>query len=171
MRPMSSLILAFACCASAAPANAQILPANSPLAKIYACAEIADPAARLACFDGEVGALQRQERAGEIAAVDAATVKELERESFGFSLPNLAALLPQRDEQSPARLSTTIERVIDGDRPAFVMTNGQIWRAIEPARNRHARAGATVEIRKASFGSFLMSVEGGGAAVRVRREQ
>jgi hypothetical protein len=151
------------------------------LAKVYACAAITDPQARLACFDAEVAALKSAESEGQFAAVDATRARQIQRESFGFNLPSLPQLgLPTFRRSSDG---TPVEDSIDAQamkiarlsrfdgRDAFVMDNGQIWVAISSDENRNAKAGAEVTIRKAALGSYLMSVEAGGRALRVRRAQ
>ncbi len=178
----AALVLA----ALAAPVLAQPqLPAPaSPevIQKVYACAATTDDAARLACYDAAVGALKTAESQGQFTAVDAAGVRQLEREAFGFSLPSLPRLtLPSfgRGEggaapvqESTAELGLTIARrgTFDG-RPSYVMNNGQVWVLVDTGDNRLARAGAAVTIKRAAVGSYLMKVEAGGAAVRVRRAQ
>lgn len=169
--------------ALAGPASAQPAPPQAPevVAKVYACAEIADPAARLACFDAAVGAMKSAQTQGQFAAVDAAGVRQIEREAFGFSLPSLPRLgLPgfslRRDDDAgaerTAEMGMTIARTgrFDG-RPSFVMDNGQVWVTIGSETNRLARAGGKVTIKRASMGSYLMSVDAGGTSLRVRRAE
>ena len=51
----------------------------------------------------------------------------------------------------------------------FTMENGQVWKQIDSTTLRNiGQAPWTAEIRKASFGSFLLSLNG-GRAVRVER--
>lgn len=175
-----SLVLA---CSLAGTAAAQ--PAPSPqspeaLAKVYACANITESEARLACFDAAVSGLRTAENTGEFAAVDANRVREIQRESFGFTLPSLPRLgLPgtrRADgtvvDEAPATQAMKITRIgrLDGNQ-TFVMDNGQVWAVVVTQENRNARPGATVTVRKASLGSYLLSAEGGGPALRVRRVQ
>ncbi len=167
----------------AGPAAAQsAAPPQSPeaLAKVYACAAITEADKRLECFDAAVSGLRTAENTGEFAAVDANRVREIERESFGFSLPSLPRLglpgtrRPDGTEVAGAPSSQAMKIVrtgrMDGN-PTFIMDNGQVWAVIVTQENRLARPGATVTVRKASLGSFLLSVEGGGPALRVRRVQ
>ncbi|MFN0114802.1 MAG: hypothetical protein ACKVPY_09020 [Paracoccaceae bacterium] len=170
----------------AGPASAQPAPPQAPevVAKVYACTEIADAAARLACFDAAVGAMKSAQTQGQFAAVDAAGVRQIEREAFGFSLPSLPRLglpgFPLRREgataaveaERTAELGMTIARVgrFDG-RPSFVMDNGQVWVTVGNETNRLARAGGKVTIKRASMGSYLMSVDAGGTSLRVRRAE
>ena len=180
----TSILLALATGAAllaASPALAQPAAPASPqvIQQVYACAEITDATARLACYDAAVGAMKTAQTGGQFAAVDAAGVHRLEREAFGFSMPSLPRLgLPgfgrgaQEAEQTD-KVAMSIRRVgrMDGH-TAFVMDNGQTWLVIDDgADNWRARSGAAVEIRRASLGSYLMKVIGGGAALRVRRSE
>jgi hypothetical protein len=175
-----SLVMALS---AASSASAQ--PATSPqspeaLAKVYACALVSDPQQRLACFDAAVAGMRTAETTGEFAAVDAGRVREIQKESFGFSLPSLPRLgLPgtrraDGTEVADAPNSQTMKIVrlgrMDGN-TTFIMDNGQVWAVIVTQENRYARPGATVTVRKASIGSFLLSPEAGGSALRVRRVQ
>lgn len=146
-------------------------PAPSPLAGMFACADLTDAGQRLACYDAEVARVRSAEQAGRITTLDAAQIETLSRESFGFALPNLAALLPHHEAETPRQMEATISRVTSREgKAAFVLDNGQVWRVVDSSRNRNARAGAKVTIRRAALGSFMLAPEGGGAALRVRRE-
>ncbi|MBI1188362.1 MAG: hypothetical protein GC206_13695 [Alphaproteobacteria bacterium] len=144
------------------------------LERVYACRAISDDAARLACFDAAATALQAAETAGEFAAVDRAQVQSVERDSFGFRIPSLAALVPRfgGGEELPD-VELTVERVVQraNGYHAFVMTNGQVWVQVSPERARNVSPGDTATIRRAMAGSFLMTSSGGRGAHRVRREQ
>jgi hypothetical protein len=184
MRQPCTAAAAAAILALAGTAFAQPAPLQSPevVSKVYACADIADAAQRLACFDAAVAAMKSAETQGQFTAVDAAGVRQIEREAFGFSLPSLPKLgLPslRRDggaaaaePERTAELAMTIARVgrFDG-RQSFIMDNGQVWVLIDSQSNRLARAGEKVTVRRASLGSYLMSVVAGGSALRVRRAQ
>ena len=161
-------------------ARAQTPPAESPaaLTRVYACAGIGDDAQRLACFDAAIGALRAAEQQGDFAAVDRQAVQELERDSFGFPIPSLTRLLPRfgdGDEEAAApRLDTRVVRVIERayGYHAFELENGQRWVQVEPRNVANVRRGdGAVSIRPAALGSFMMHVEAGGAAHRVRREE
>lgn len=173
-------LLAFAATASAQQASPQ-RASPEVLARVYACAAMTDPQARLACFDTEVATLKSAESEGQFAAVDANRARQIQREAFGFSLPSLPQLgLPTfrrtgdgpAADENPDSQSMKIARLsrFDG-RGSFVMENGQVWVRIDTEDNRNAKAGADVTIRKAALGSFLMSFDAGGRALRVRRAQ
>lgn len=155
-------------------------PARSPeaLERVYACAKLTGDAERLACFDAAVGRLQQAQTQGEITAIDKAQARAIERESFGFTLPSLnwpnlfGGASPTVAEAPTEAVTSTITRVTGSGRGAtFILENGQAWQSVDSDANRNARPGAPVSVRRAAFGSFLMSVETGGTALRVRRVQ
>lgn len=147
--------------------------AQAPVAleKVYACTTLADAGARLACFDEAVAAARSAQDRGEFAAVDAARVREIERESFGFSIPSLPRLVIPAGEGPTPEIESRIVRVGRSEgRPALTLENGQTWVITDSGANRLARAGSPVRIRRASLGSYLMIPEA-GAGLRVRRLQ
>jgi hypothetical protein len=178
------IVLASLCfIAIAAPASAQEQPPGTPsvLDQVYACANIADETQRLACYDGAVGRLREAQSSGNLVAVDRGQAQEMEREAFGFSLPSLSRIFGggggNRDSASaPAfeqidEIRMQIASVVHRrNRPStFTMTNGQVWVQIDDEVARNVRNGGNVTVRRASFNSYLMSVEAGGPAIRVRR--
>jgi len=175
--PLRATILALAALTAGAPALAAPAPATAaadPMAPVFACADVTDSAARLACFDKEVAALRDKQTKGSFAAIDPAVVETMKKESFGFSIPSLPKLrLPSlRASEDLKAQAMTIERVAGtSEAPLFIMTNGQKWRQNDTDSNRAIRPGVEVTIEKAALGSFLMSSKKGGASLRVRREE
>jgi len=173
------IVLASLCfIALAGPATAQQDQTPQVLDEVYACAEVADEAARLACYDAAVGRLREAQNSGNLVAVDREQAREIERDAFGFSLPSLPRIFGRSGDGGDAietvaemRLEiASVQRRRHG--PAtFTMTNGQVWVQIDDENARNAREGGSVTIRRASFNSFLMSVDAGGPAIRVRRQQ
>lgn len=161
----------------AAPAAAQSGDATpGVLDQVYACASVTGEAERLACYDGAVGRLREAQTSGNLVAVDRAAAQEIEREAFGYSLPNLPRIFGRNvadaDALAEMRMEiASIDRPRGGGRAAFTMTNGQVWVQTDETNPRNARVGRTVTVRTAALGTYLMSVEGGGAALRVRRQQ
>jgi hypothetical protein len=148
------------------------------LESVYACAGKTNDAERLACYDAAVGALKTAQSQGEITAIDKAQAKALERESFGFNLPSLPKLaFPDlfgngdggQAETPTAEVSATITRMSGQSKPTFTLSNGQVWQSIDNEQNRNARVGGAVVVRRGVTGSFLMRIEAGGTALRVRR--
>lgn len=152
------------------------------LGRVYACRSIADEAQRLACYDGAVGELQTAQNAGNLVAVDRQRAQEVDREAFGFQLPSLSRIFG--NTSSAANPSApqfervdNIQMQIAGvtsrrNMPStFRMSNGQVWVQIDDENARNVREGGTVTIERATMGSYLMHVEAGGPAIRVRRQQ
>jgi hypothetical protein len=154
-------------------------PDNTPpvLDEVYACASISEAEARLACYDAAVGRLREAQTSGNLVAVDRQQAQEIERDAFGFHLPSLPRIFGRNSNEPAAETVAEMRLEIASvvrrrNGPAtFTMTNGQIWTQIDDENARNAREGGTVTIRRATFGSFLMSVDAGGPAIRVRRSQ
>lgn len=142
------------------------------LQRAYQCAEIQDNTQRLACYDDAVGRLREAQSTGQVVALDRERVRSLNRESFGFSLPNLSRLLPGGDgAELPDRIESTVVRVVRraNGYHAFVLENGQTWVQVEAENARNVRVGDAIAVRRASMGSYMLS-PARGSAHRVRRE-
>jgi hypothetical protein len=148
--------------------------AATPMDAVYACAQIAEGPARLACYDQAVGTLKSAESAGDVAVVDRQGVREMEADSFGFHLPSFAKLLGAK----PGATTGSVEEVkaaLAGVRlnaeaqGVFTLDNGQTWRQIDTTRLTGMKSGQTVTVKRASLGSFMLLRASGGAGIRVRR--
>lgn len=109
-------------------------------------------------------------------AVDRAQAQQIERESFGFSLPSLPRLFGSNrnaEDDQIAEVTGAVARVRHNAEGKAVITldNGQVWTQIDDARSNRLEQGGVVRVRRAALGSFMMSVEAGGPALRVRRTQ
>lgn len=154
------------------PAQAQSQQRPEMLERLTACRAIADNTARLACYDNAAGALDAAERQGDLVVIDRAAVNETRRQLFGFELPTLPRLFSGADAEDLDSIETTLQR---GSRSSenrwiFRLSDGSVWRQIdsEPLRFQN-REGQPVRVRRASLGSFLMTI-GDSRAVRVRRQ-
>jgi hypothetical protein len=170
--PFALLVLAFGASAAAAqqPA-AQARP--ELLTRLIDCRAITDATARLSCYDTAASAFDSAEKQGDVVVIDREQVGVARRQLFGFALPSMPDLF-----QSGARpdaldsIETTLTRAGQyGDgKWTFTLADGSIWRQIdiEPVRFQN-RPGQPVRVRRASLGSFLLTVER-SRAVRVRRQ-
>lgn len=173
-----ALILALACAQialtqQASWAQTAVQPTPEALSSVYRCAEQQDNAARLACYDETIDRLRQAETQGQIVALDRTRVESLQRESFGFSLPNFARLVPGAGGNDSALelVEVRIERINNRARGlhSFVTSNGQTWTQVEAQRISNVHVGDTVTIRQGALGTFMLSPPV-GAGHRVRRE-
>lgn len=137
------------------------------------CRGIVDPGERLACYDEAAAALDTAERSGELVVLDRQQVQETRRQLFGFQIGNpFAGRLNGPEEPEIDSIETTLKSaglVADG-KWLFRLADGSEWRQIDSGGVRFRdREGEPVRVRRASLGSFLMTV-GNSRAVRVRRQ-
>lgn len=166
--------LAAAAAAAAALSGQTAPPQERPetLARLLECRGVADSAARLTCYDAAAGALDSAERQGDVVIIDRAQVAETRRQMFGFDLPTLPRLFGPAGQTEVNSIETTLRSATQAvdDRWVFRLADGGVWRQVDAAYVRFEnRPGQPVRVRKAAFGSFLLTV-GGSQAVRVRRE-
>ena len=170
-----SLISGFSALVAASLLSGQTVPTQErpeALTRLMACRPIADSAARLACFDGAAGALDTAQRAGDVVVIDRAGVAETRRQLFGFEMPSLPRLFGAEGAVELNSIDTTLQSasLVGEGRWVFRLADGSVWRQIDSERVRFRnRPGETVQVRKASLGSFLLTVDG-SRAVRVRRQ-
>lgn len=165
----------FACAAIAAPATAKdkaapVQPAQ--IRELYACRDIADPSARLACFDREVGELSSADQAREITFTDRETAKKARRGLFGFSFPKLGGIFGG-DEDEIKEIETVIQGVSTDQSGKYrlVMQDDAVWVQIDSTHlPRQPKPGQKVKIKVASMGSYFATVEG-GRAIRMKRDR
>lgn len=149
-------------------------PAVPPaqIRELYACRDIADPTARLACFDREVGELSAADQAREIVFTDKETAKATRRGLFGFSFPKLGGIFGG-DEDAIKEIETTI-RAVSTDQSGkyrLVMEDDAVWMQIDSTYlPRQPKPGQKVKIKVASMGSYFATVEG-GRAIRMKRDR
>lgn len=141
------------------------------LTRLTTCRALTDPPARLACYDAAVVALDDAERQGEVVVMDRAQINETRRQLFGFQMPSLPRLLGASPDADIESIETTLERATQsGDRWVFRLADGSVWGQIDSGRVFvRDRPGQPVRVRKASLGSFFLTV-GESRAVRVRRQ-
>jgi len=168
--PLTAGLVALAL--AAAPGQAQPQQRPEMLERLTACRAVAENSARLACYDAAAAAFDTAERQGELVVVDRAAVNETRRQLFGFELPTLPRLFSGGEAEELDSIETTLHHASVGpeSRWIFRLTDGSVWRQIDSERVRFENeSGEPVRVRKASLGSYLLTV-GGSRAVRVRRQ-
>lgn len=170
-----SLISGLAALAAASTLSTQAaVPQERPetLERLMACRGIADNAARLTCFDTAAGALDTAQRQGDVVVIDRAGVAETRRQLFGFEMPSLPRLFGPEGAVEIDSIESTLQSasLVGEGRWVFRLADGTVWRQIDTERVRFSnRPGQTVRVRKATLGSFLLTVDD-SRAVRVRRQ-
>lgn len=165
-------------------AGALVLAALSPAAKasetqpltaaVVDCRAESDEAARLRCYDAAVAALAEAMNAGTVVLVDREEVRQTRRSMFGLSLPKLPFFRgdDSQEEEVEEIRSTIRSASADRHRKLTVMLDtGAVWRTTEPSKSfSEPRPGQAVTIRKATMGSFWLTLEGERAlrALRIR---
>ena len=154
------------------------------LTKLYGCKTITDSAARLACYDENIGVVETAQETGDLIAIDKAGAQEIQRESFGFNIPSIPKLglfkrdksdAPSVDKDNDGFETVTLEiksaKKLANGRHMFTLTNGQVWMQTEAARVPLISKKRTnmMRIKKASLGSFMAQINGAGRGLRVKR--
>ena len=170
-----SLISGLVALAAASTLSTQAAPVQDrpeTLERLMACRGIADNTARLTCFDTAAGALDTAQRQGDVVVIDRAGVAETRRQLFGFEMPSLPRLFGPEGTVEIDSIESTLQSasLVGEGRWVFRLADGSVWRQIDSERVRFEnRPGQPARVRKASLGSFLLTV-GGSRAVRVRRQ-
>ena len=170
-----SVATVFAALSLASGAAAQVAAAPERpelLSRLVACRSITAPEARLTCYDAATTALDAAERQGQVVVVDRAQLSAARRQLFGFDLPSISLFDSGPAPERIDSVETTLARAsVAGDgKWIFVLADGGTWRQIDSERVTFRNtAGQEVRVRRATLGSYLLTV-GGSRAVRVRRQ-
>lgn len=130
------------------------------------CRSIADPSARLACYDAiALGAAEpaRPGSATPAAAAPAANATAVQR--FGLV-----------DRAEPSEVQS-IESQVSGDfygwgpNERIRLDNGQVWQVVDGSSGSVGPSTRKVTVRRGALGSFYLDFEGLNASPRVRRIQ
>ena len=167
-------LVILACTLSVPAAAKDKLPSGRPaqIQELYACRDIADASARLACFDREVGELATADQAREITFTDRETAKKARRGLFGFSFPKLGGIFGG-DEDEVKEIETTIRSVSmdQSGKYTLAMADEAVWVQIDTTRlPRQPKPGQKVKIQVATMGSYFATIDG-GRTIRVKRDR
>ncbi|HTU12941.1 MAG TPA: hypothetical protein VMG08_18775 [Allosphingosinicella sp.] len=140
------------------------------------CRAITEDAARLACFDQSVAALQSAQERRELVVVDRQQVREGRRRLFGLALPRLPIFGGGDDEEDEDTIRTVEGVVASASQDGLghwivALQDGAVWTQID--NNTLAlrpRPGQRVVINRGAMGSFMMRVNN-QPGLRVRRSR
>lgn len=158
--------LALAGLAMASPGLSRTQPlASAPAPKIFQdvvnCRAIADAAQRLACFDRSVGALADAQASKDLYVADKDAMREARRGLFGFNMPKMRIFGDDDMEKDVDQIETTIAGIASGQRGfIFILKDGARWAQTDGAYMDRPKAGSTIKIKRASFGSYFGSING-----------
>lgn len=165
---------------TAVVALAQTTGDDAPaLAKVLKCRGVADAAARLACYDAEVGNLQAATSRHDVVVMDQNQVAATRRSLFGFPLPRIP-LFAVRQDATPLDKSappTDLDRIESKLRSAnqvagrwlLVLDDGARWEQVESGRDAdEPKAGMSIAIHRASLGTYFARI-GSHISMRIRR--
>jgi hypothetical protein len=148
---------------------AKLPPPPSVYRQLIDCKAIADPAARLACFDTQVAALEQAQQRREVVIVDQAEVRDAKKGLFGLSLPRIKLFDTGGDEFTQIETTIGSARQYTYGRWRIVLADGAVWDQIdEEVLASDPRAGDKIVIKRAAMGSYKASVKG-QPSIRVRR--
>ena len=162
--------------ASAAIGQAQPQAAQRPelFEALVRCRTITEDAARLQCFDNAAAALQAATERREVVVVDRQQVRESRRRLFGLPLPRLP-VFGGDDDDDEEEISSIESNVVSAHQVGYGrwvvrLEDGSTWAQTDDnVIAARPRAGQPVRVNRASFGTFMMRVNG-QPGVRVRRQ-
>jgi hypothetical protein len=135
------------------------------------CRTIADPTARLACYDTKVAAIDEAEKKDELVLADKNAMKEARKGLFGFSIPKLKIFGNDSKEDEKFELVAKIDSAYQASygKWTIVLDDGARWVQIDTQvlRKNPAR-GMEIKIRAAAMGSYFANIDG-ARAIRMRR--
>lgn len=139
----------------------------SPLVSALAqCRAIADPTARLTCFDGASARLIGAASTGEVTVVDRTEMRAVRRSLFGYSMPKLPLFggdTSGEGDQDTLETTVTDARALGvGGHILFkVSDGGATWETLETYINWDPpHKGSKVVIKRGPLGSYFIRVDG-----------
>lgn len=147
-------------------ASAQPAPATGRadlVQKLADCRKVPDDTARLACYDQAAAAFDQAEAKGDIVVVDREQARTVRRQAFGFSLPSIALFERGESQEEVSNVTGKVAsaRMNGAGKWVVELEDGATWVQIDSNELfRYPKPGMEVRIRRASLGSYLMSVDG-----------
>ena len=182
--------LSFAILAFTLPAAAS---ADALRDELRVCRDLTDDEVRLICYDAAVdrskkGAYSspapasgntpaappaKPAGASDAAAATAAAAGLSQQDLFGKTANEVERTVEEAtgDERIDSLSATiTMLREYTYDKVLVTLDNGQVWKQVD-ASNLRLRVGDTVDIERASLGSFMLRKKGSKRSMRVSREE
>ncbi|HQR10547.1 MAG TPA: hypothetical protein PLW68_04390 [Casimicrobiaceae bacterium] len=160
------------------PALAHADPAVDALTEVAKCADVADPAERLKCFD-RAAPLARSALA---PATKAAAEKKGFLDWFGFSKPSAPQTVDQYGKPQPEPTPEEVKGITSGvlefartprGEAIFILDNGQVWRQLtsdtSTVRDPPPGQPMKVTIENGFLGSYNLTVDWQKGLIKVTR--
>jgi len=166
---------------SASAAQALKPPGRAELVKALSdCRAITDPTERLACYDKAAAALDEAQSKGDVVVVDRQQAQAVKRQAFGFNLGAALSIFDRpggkegaKEKEADESITTLARSVSQTAVGKWIITldDGAVWRQIDSdSLSSDPHVGSKIHIRRASLGSFLMSIDG-QSSIRVHRDE
>jgi hypothetical protein len=168
-----AVLLAAGAAGTAAPALAQPAPGERAaiVQALSDCRKLTDDSARLACYDKAAAAFEQAETKGDIVVVDREQARKVRRQAFGFSLPSISLFEKGESQEELENVGGVVAsaRQQGSGQWTIKLEDGAIWAQVDNNELfKTPKPGMAVKIRKASLGSYLMTIEN-QRAMRVKR--
>ncbi|WP_423141418.1 hypothetical protein ACOYW6_11315 [Parablastomonas sp. CN1-191] len=155
-----TIAITLAAALAAAPALAKDEPPAPPpvYRAVLDCRAVTDGAARLACYDRAVTAMDAAQKRQELVVTDRASIREAQRGLFGLTLPKIK-LFGGSDADEVKEITSTIRSVRQGSDQldVFVLEDGSRWKQTE-GRNTFAHVGDAIRVRRTGMGGYMANV-------------
>lgn len=142
--------------------------------QVYDCRAIVDAAARLACFDRQVPALEQAQSANDVTFFDRAAAQKARRGLLGFTLRDLPFFCGgDDDKEKVTRLDSTIKwaRREGHNKMRFEIEDDAIWMQTDQTdAPRDPEPGEKPVIYPGAMGSYFAEI-GRMKRIRVLRER
>jgi hypothetical protein len=164
--PLAILALAFAGPALAKDEEPARVP--QPVQDVVDCKAVADPAARLACYDTKVAVMAAGIEKRELVVADREMLRDAQRGLFGISVPKIK-LFGAGGQEELKEIESTISsiRMASDGMPIFTLADNSRWKQVD-GRNVFGKSGDKIRIKRMPVGGFMANVDG-QTGVRVVR--
>lgn len=138
--------------------------------EVVKCKALTETAARLACYDEQVGKLEQAAASGDVVMADKAAVRDAKKGLFGFKLPSFGIFGGDDDnevESLEGNIATA--RTFGYGAWRITLVDGSVWEQTDDERLVFDPGkGNKVRIYKGALGTFKMNIDG-QRAIKVRR--
>ena len=137
------------------------------------CRQIADAAARLACFDTQVAKVEQATANGDLVLADRESVQRTKRGLFGFGVPGGGLLGDDDPRAAISEIDGTISSARQFGYGAWRITlaDGSVWEQVDDQKLLFdPKNGSKVHIYKGTLGTYRANIDG-QRALKMRRVQ